>query len=231
MPWAEGNRGLKSMAEHVPADHLETVFDFRRVLRLLILGRLTLQLRLDLLFRLAQGSGNALHAVVVRHAGQSVAAVREMFILQVGFQLTLRQPHGDAAHAVIFIRIVARPGLVDGNVARQRAVIDDHHGKVAAHMAVAMAVQNALGGVPLGAGDDSVVMRRLVILVLFSPVDLALVIVEIGCPCFAGQYVAAVAFVAQDAVHAAVRPFGAAPAADLPQAGLALQIVERCRDL
>lgn len=73
-------------------------------------------------------------------------------------------------------------------------------------MSVAMAVQNALRGVPLRAGDDGLVMRRLVVLVLPVAVLHRAVIVKVRRPGLSRKHVAAVALIAHDRRHARRAP-------------------------
>ena len=101
---------------------------------------------------------DALDAAVLDQAGQPVAAVREVHGLQVHFQFAVHQPHGDVAYTEIFIGIIARPAAVDGDVAGQRSVVDDPHGQVSAGVAKVVAVQDALGSVPLGASHNGLVV-------------------------------------------------------------------------
>ena len=76
-------------------------------------------------------------------------------------------------------------------------MVDDSHGQVSAGMVEAVAVQNPLGRVPLGPGDDRVMVSGLVVLVLFAVVLLRLMVMEVWRPGFSGQHIAAIAFIPQ----------------------------------
>ena len=173
------------MGEHIGADHLKA-FHGHALLFLLRLGRLALQLRLDGFLHLAQLPGNPLDTIVVRKPGDPFPAIRQMLVLQIRLQFTLRKAHGNAADPVILICLISRPGTVDGNETGQRAVIDHRHGKVSAGMPEAMTVQDTLGGIPLSSGDNRVMMSGLVVLVLLPVIPLRLMIMEIRRPRFAG---------------------------------------------
>jgi len=95
------------MGEHIGADHLKA-FHGHALLFLLCLGRLALQLRLDGFLHLAQLSGDSLDTVVVRKSGDPFPAIRQMLVLQICFQLTLRKAHGNATDPVILIRLISR---------------------------------------------------------------------------------------------------------------------------
>ena len=154
-----------------------------------------------------------------------------MLGFQIGLQIAFLQPHGNAAHAIVLVRLVACPCAVDGNVAGQDAPVDHPHGQVTSIVAVTAAVEDALGGVPLRPRHDGLVVPRLVILVLFATVFARPVIVKIGRPRLARQYVAAVALVAHHAAHRGSGPARVGPAAHLSQPGLPAQLRQGGGDL
>ena len=207
------------MGEHIGADHLKA-FHRHTLLFLLLFHRLAFKLSLDSFFHLAQLPCNPLDPVIVRQPGNPASAIRHVLILQIRLQLAFRQAHGDAADPVILVRLIPGPGTVDGNIPGQCAVIDHHHGKVAAFMPILVTVQDALGGVPLGTGDDSVMMPRLVILVLLSVVPFGLVIMEVWRPGLAGKDIATVPFIPQHGADPALCPAGIRLSVDLSLACL-----------
>ena len=228
---ADTDNRLKGLAEQVCTNHLEALFHRRSVFLFILLHGLALQLRLDALFHIAQLTGNALDAVVVGHPHKPAARVRQMLVLQINAKVALFHAHGNAADPDILFLLMPRPGTVDGNVAPKGACIDDSHGNVSAGVPVAMAVQDALGCVPLRTGDDGIVVRGLVILVLSVAVLHGLVVVKIRRPCLAGEHIAAVAFVAHDRGHTVCGPFGVGRSVPSASAGLTFQLGQGFGDL
>ena len=158
-------------------------------------------------------------------------AVREVLVLQIRLQFAIGQAHGYVTHAIVFIRVVACPGAIDRDKSRQGTMVDDPHGQIATAVAEMPAVQDALRSVPLGTGDDGVVMAGLIVAVLFPGVLHRFVGVKVRRPGLSGKDVAAVTFVAHDRGHAARRPHGVHLPADLLQAGFPAQVGERVGDL
>ena len=192
---AEAYHRLESMGKHLRADYLETVLE-RLALFSFFFLRPAFQLSFDRFFHKTEFSGYALYAVFVRKPGYPMPSIRKMLVFKIDLKIAFLHPHCNAAYSEVFIRLVACPGAVDGNISDQRAPVDHSHGKVASVMPIAMTVEDALGCVPLCSGDNSLVVARLVILVLLASVFLRFMIVEVGGPGLARQYVAAVAFVA-----------------------------------
>ena len=230
-PAADAHHRLKCLAEHACADHLKALFHGWGVFLLVLFHGLALKLGLDALFHVAQLTGDALDAVVVGHAYKAPACVGKMLVFKVCTKLALFHAHGDAADAVVFVLLMPRPGAVDGDEAAQCADVDDAHGNVGAGVPVAVAVQDSLGSVPLCPGDDGVMMRRLVVLVLLVAVLHRLVVVEVGRPGLTGKDIAAVAFIAHDRCDAGCRPFCVGCSVTPASAGFTLQLGQGFGDL
>ena len=98
--------------------------------------------------------------------------------LQVCFQLSIHQAHGNLTDPVIVLRVKPCPGTVHGNEACQGTGINEPHRQVGSFVSVPAAVQDALRSIPDRTADDRIMMVRLVVLVLLPGILSCLMILE-----------------------------------------------------